>query len=84
MMRALYKAPSWFTRQQKRLYLQMNDHDGHEQAMRQNDDLGFAYRRGYAYQNLREDAYERRSLAYAAYRAGCDYGLATRSMVTQP
>ena len=74
MARALYQPPAWFTQQQKRVYLALE----HEQAMRQRDGFGAAYRRGYADQNRRLYPYERSSLAYAAYRAGCDYGLATR------
>jgi hypothetical protein len=46
--------------------------------MRQQDEFGHAYRVGFADQNRRSYPYLRSSLAYAAYRAGCDYGLATR------
>jgi hypothetical protein len=78
MTRALYVPPAWFTPQQKRVHRLMNCPEGHETAMHQNDSFGHSYRRGYAQQDRRSYPYPRSSLAYAAYRAGCDYGLATR------
>jgi hypothetical protein len=77
-MRALYQPPASFDAKQRRLYRSMNCPEGHERGLRQQDAFGQAYRLGFADQNRRLRPYPTTSLAYAAYRAGCDYGLATR------
>ena len=78
MTRALYLPPRWFDDKQRRLYLTMMSPSGHYSAMRQDDPLARVYRLGFAEQNRRRYPYPRSSLAYAAYRAGCDFGLSTR------
>jgi hypothetical protein len=75
-MIALTVPPSWFARGQKQVFTDMlATAIDRGECPKQADGLGAAFRRGYRAQDRRATPYDKTSLGFAAYRAGCQFGI---------